>query len=163
MTDFSKVADALIELINSKPASPRKDEIVAVLQAHLGEQWEGPGVEPVADPNVVYWTTGVNWADLIGTPRVLAHSGAATPYLTSTSTSGIDSAAADLSEASLEAAIQAISSYRSETDLINHIAGPGQCSAHTDGVHRMGPTYYNVLMDADVSDCACGYKVVLQK
>lgn len=159
MTDFSKVADALIELINSKPTSPRKDEIVAVLQAHLGEQWEGP-VEPFEpfDPNVIHWTPGVDWSDWSPTTFTTA---APTPYLPTSSIS----ATVDLNEASLEAAVKAISSYRQEDELLRlNTARPlYPCPANTDGVHRMGPAAWHVNQDAQVSSCSCGYKVVLQK
>jgi hypothetical protein len=53
MVDISALADKLIALINSKPISPRRDEIVSVLMAGIAK--------PAVQPEMQYTVTGVEY------------------------------------------------------------------------------------------------------
>lgn len=50
MTDIPALADKIIALINSKPASPRRDEIVAILNA---------GIHKPQFPSEIFKVTGL--------------------------------------------------------------------------------------------------------
>jgi hypothetical protein len=68
MVDISALADKLIALINSKPSSPRRDEIVSLLMQSIAKPqapivFEGPGefVKPQVRPEVLIEMTPLRY------------------------------------------------------------------------------------------------------
>ncbi len=169
MTDvidpIEKAADALIELINSKPQSPRKDEIMDVLRLHHPHRPAGYLVSQGALDMALSDTTQYTF-----TSHARYLSGNTNPNLPwslpndptnwdgYTSTSEDSAQACDLSEASLEKIISQLENYR-ELQPPEHPA----CIMYRDGFHRLRGASYDINRDAYSQSCACGYRSVLQK